>query len=119
MYDFQERDLRNDEPRGIRGTNRPEAPQAWTVAGALALKRWFGSGRGLHGAHTAPNAGSWREALEAEVLSGLASVDAFRTAAEVDAAYVTRGDYVLDLATGREHDRRARETKRGGEPVTV
>jgi hypothetical protein len=119
MYDFQERDLRTDVPQRILGTNRPEAPLAWTVTGALALKRWFGSGLGLHGAQARPSAGSWRGALEAEVLSGLAAVDVFRTGAEVGAAYVNRGDYVLNLPAGLEHDRRARETRRGGELVTV
>jgi glycogen debranching enzyme len=119
MYDFQERDLRTDEPQRIIGTNRPETPQAWTVTGALALKQWFGSGRGLHGTQSAPGAESWRKALEGEVFSSLPSVEAFRTLAEVQAAYVNRGDYVLNLPTGREHDRRARETRRGGEPVTV
>jgi len=119
MYDFQERDLRTDEPQQILGTNQPEAPQAWTVTGALALKRWLGSGRGLHGTLSAPGDESWREALEAEVLTGLASVDACRTVAEVEAAYIDRGDFMLNLRAGRERDRRARETRRGGEQGTV
>jgi len=117
MYDFQERDLRTDEPQRIMGTNRPESPQAWTVAAALALKRWFGTGLGLHGTLRPPRAERWREALEADVFSGLASVDAFRTAAEVEAAYADRGDFVLNIRTGQERDRRARATRHGDEPV--
>ncbi|GAC1507212.1 MAG: hypothetical protein NVS1B3_07420 [Candidatus Dormibacteraceae bacterium] len=119
MYDFQERDLRTDEPQRIIGTNRPESPQAWTVAAALALKRWFGTGPGLHGTPSPPRAESWREALEADALSSLDSVGAFRTAAEVEAAYADRGDFVLNIQTGQERDRRARVTRNGREPITV
>jgi glycogen debranching enzyme len=118
MYDFQERDLRIDEPRWILGTNRPESPQAWTVAAALALKRRFGTGLGLQGRLSPPRE-KWREALEVEVLSGLASVDAFRTADEVEAAYAGRGDFALNIPMAQERDRRARETRHGGEPMTV
>jgi hypothetical protein len=119
MYDFQERDLRTDEPQRVNGTNRPESPLDWTVTEALALKRWLGTGRGLDGTQTPPVAERWREALEAEVLMSMASVDACRTAAEVEAAYVNRGDFILDLRTGAERDRRFRETRRGGEELTV
>jgi glycogen debranching enzyme len=113
MYDFKQHDLRSEDPQWILGTNQPESPQAWTVTSALALKRRFGSGLALHGTEATPDAESWREALDAEVFSGMVAVNAFRTAAEVEAAYAKRGDFQLNLRVGKERDHRARETKRG------
>lgn len=119
MYDFRGRDLRTAEPEQVIGTNQPEAPQTWTATAALALKWWYGSDRGLHGEEVPPDADSWREALDIGVLSGMAPVDAFSAAAQLEAAYANRGDFVLNRELGLERDRRAREIRRGGEPLVT
>jgi glycogen debranching enzyme len=115
MYDFRARDLRTAEAEVIVGTNRPEAPIAWTVTGALALKWWLGANRELHGAAGAPNGDPWRKALEAEVLEQVSQVALHRTSADLHSAYARRGDFVLDLERGAERDRRARSRGRGSE----
>ncbi len=119
MYDFQGCDLRTAEEHQIIGTNQPEAPQAWTVTAALALKSWYGLDRGLEGQQVLPTGESWRDSLEVEVLSKMGRVDAFRTGAELKAAYANRGDFSLNLGLGRERDIRARETRRGSEPLVA
>lgn len=119
MYDFRQRDIRSGEPRWILGTNQPESPQAWTVAAALALKRWFGTGAAMNGARSMRDAEAWRRSLDGEVCAAMVPVEAYRSAGQLDAAYSGRGDFMLNLRAGKELDRRARETGRGGEPVSV
>src|SRR2546430_1745854 len=120
MYDFRAGDLRPAEPEVIVGTNQPEAPITWTVTAALALKWWLGSKRGLHGVASAPDGDPWRQVLEAEVLEQVSQLAVHRTAAELRSAYARRGDFVLDLERGVEHDRRARARGRGSEsPIVI
>jgi len=115
MYDFRARDLRTAEPEVINGTNQPEAPITWTVTAALALKTWLGSNRKLLAATGAPDADSWRQALEAEVLDQVPHLAVHRTSAELRRAYAGRGDFVLNIAGGVERDRRARARGRGSD----
>jgi hypothetical protein len=117
MYDYRSQDPRSDHPEEVAGTNYPEAPQLWTAAGSLALKWWLGSGRGLHGALFPTPADAWRQELEAEVLAMMPNVEAFHGPGELAAAYECRGDFVLNAALGAQRDQRARETRRGTEPL--
>jgi glycogen debranching enzyme len=110
MYDFRGADPRHGNPSEIVGTNRPEAPQAWTVTAVLALKHWFGGGRALHLFSRGRLSG-----LDEEVCSAIPRVEVFRTRAEAGAAYAGRSDFVLNLELGRQRDRRARSTRRGTE----
>lgn len=119
MYDFNERNVRGDSAVAIRGTNRPESPQAWTVTATLAVKWWYGAGRRLHGKTRHSDESAWRAALDADVASSMPSIDALRSPASIRAAYENRGDFVLNLGAGKRMDRRARETRRGGEPLAV
>jgi glycogen debranching enzyme len=111
MFDFRGVEPRDSDAMEIVGTNRPEAPQAWTVTAVLALKHWYGRGRVLHHRHF----GRDRPGLDADVSLALRPIDAFSTRAEIDQAYAARGDFVLDLDRGRAMDRRARATHRGTE----
>ena len=115
MYDFRARDLRTAEPEVIFGTNQPEAPITWTVTAALALKSWLGSNRKFLDTRGAPDADTWRQALEAEVLDQVPEVAVHRTSAELRSAYARRGDFVLNLEGGVERDRRARARGRGSD----
>ncbi len=115
MYDFRACDLRTTEPEVITGTNQPEAPITWTVTAALALKSWLGSNRKLIGTTGAPDANTWRQALEAEVLGHVPELAVHRTSAELRSAYAGRGDFVLNLKGGVEGDRRARARGRGSD----
>jgi len=117
MYDFQERDVRTAETVSIVGTNQPESPAAWTVSAAVALKAWYGQGMSLH-VH-APPTDAWRRQLEAAAIAAMRDVAAFGTRAEIDHAYATRGDFILDIEKGRAMDRRARSTHRGTELEAV
>lgn len=117
MYDFRGVDSRDGDPKPILGTNRPEAPTAWTVAAALALKWWYGSSTLLF-AHRTPH-DEWRARLESEVAADMTQVGALDSRAELESAYEDRGDFALNLALGRERDRRARVTRRGAELETV
>ena len=113
MYDFRGVDPRDGDPRQILGTNRPEAPAAWTVAAALALKAWYGNDRPLL-VNRSPRE-EWRARLESEVSAALSQVGVLGKRAGIEAAYARRGDFALNLAQGRERDRRARVTRRGSE----
>src|SRR5438270_2502711 len=115
MYDFRGTDLRTAEPEVITGTNQPEAPITWTVTAALALKSWLGSNRKSLGKTDAPDADTWRRALEGEVLDQVPQLAVHRTAAELRSAYARRGDFVLNIPGGVERDRRARARGRGSE----
>jgi len=108
MYDIRGDHPRSSNPQVIAGTNYPEQPLAWTVTGALALKRWFGSRRGPAGATAAID----RRALEQRVLDRLPQLSLYRTTAEIQAAYDRRGDFVLDLPLGKERDQAARRRDR-------
>jgi glycogen debranching enzyme len=119
MYDFSDRDRRTAVPVQVIGTNQPEAPQTWTATSALALKWWYGSGRDLHGSEPPPAADGWRRALDEEELSRLPRIEALGTAAELAAAYAKRGDFAIDFELGHERDRRAREIRRGTEPLVL
>jgi glycogen debranching enzyme len=115
MYDFRACDLRTAEPEVIIGTNQPEAPITWTVTAALAVKSWLGSNRKFFGTTGAPDADTWRQALEAEVLERVPELAVHRTSAELRSAYARRGDFVLNLEGGVDADRRARARGRGSE----
>ena len=110
MYDFRGADPRDGAPTEIVATNRPEAPQAWTVTAVLALKHWYGRGPVLH-RHSHPH----RSGLDAEVCSAIPRLEAFRTRAEAGVAYAGRGEFVINRELGRERDLRARSTRRGTE----
>ena len=100
-YDFADRDPLTAAPAEIAATTVPEAPQAWTVTAALALKwsgRWPAGGAVTRA----------RAALDAEVLREVPEVHALRTSAELGAAYERRGDFVLNRALASERDRAAR-----------
>jgi glycogen debranching enzyme len=115
MYDFRACDLRTAEPEVITGTNQPEAPITWTVTAALALKSWLGSNRTFLCTTAAPDAATWRQALEAEVRARVPERVVHRTSAELRTAYARRGDFVLDLEGGVERDQRARARGRGSD----
>jgi glycogen debranching enzyme len=100
-YDFRDRDVRVARPEEIAGTNVPEAPQAWTVTAALALK-W--ARRWPAGAPVPPA----RAALDAEVLREVRPARPLRAAADLRAAYERRGDFVLNRERAFERDRVAR-----------
>lgn len=117
MYDFRGVDPRDGDPKQILGTNRPEAPTAWTVAAALALKWWYANARPLFAQRTLHD--DWRATLESEVSAGMPQVAALDSRAALEAAYAARGDFALNLALGRERDRRARVTRRGAELEAV
>jgi glycogen debranching enzyme len=102
-YDFQDRDVRTDAPEEIAATNVPEAPQAWTVTAALALKWLLGAGRWAPGREVTPA----RSALEAAVLREVPPARLLRTGAELRAAYDRRGDFVLNRARAVERARAA------------
>jgi len=104
-YDFADRDPLSAAPAEIAATTVPEAPQAWTVTAALALK-WFG--RWPAGAAVTPA----RAALDAEVLREVPEARALCTSAELGAAYERRGDFVLNRALASERDRAARAGRR-------
>jgi hypothetical protein len=112
-YDFRDADRRDGAPFEIAGTNRPEAPQAWTVTAVLALKSWYGRGLVLH-RHMA---GGSRQSLDREACSAIEHVEVYSTRAQARAAYERRGDFVLNLERGQKKDRRARATRRGREVV--
>ncbi|MDQ6692666.1 MAG: hypothetical protein M3Z13_07860 [Candidatus Dormibacteraeota bacterium] len=115
MYDFRAADLRTAEPEVINGTNQPEAPITWTVTAALAIKTWLGSNRTFLATTGAPDADSWREALEAELLGQVPELAAHLTSAQLRSAYARRGDFVLNIEGGVERDRRARARMRGSD----
>lgn len=119
MYDFQERASRTQAPSVIRGTNRPESPQAWTVSATLAVKWWYGAGRRLHGPTVHADTGPWRAAVDAEVAAAVPDVQVLASPAAIATAFDGRGDFTLDLRAGQQADRRARQTRRGGEPLAV
>jgi glycogen debranching enzyme len=102
-YDFQDRDVRTDAPEEIAGTNVPEAPQAWTVTAALALKWLAGAGRWPPGPEVTPA----RRALDVALLRELPPVRLLRTRADLRAAYGRRGDFVLNRDRAFERDRAA------------
>lgn len=114
MYDFEEREVRATSPTPILGTNQPECPAAWTVSAAVALKHWY--------AHETPLRVSpqhhdvWRDRLESTVLAAIPRVEAFSARSQIDAAYLGRGEFVLDLERGRAMDRQARITQRAEDP---
>jgi glycogen debranching enzyme len=118
MYDFRACDLRTGEPEVITGTNQPEAPITWTVTAALALKSWLGSNRKFLDTRGAPDADTWRQALETEVLEQIPELAVHRTSAELRNAYARRGDFVLNLAGGMERDRRAKARGRGSDMLS-
>jgi hypothetical protein len=118
MYDFRACDLRTGEPEVITGTNQPEAPITWTVTAALALKSSLGSNRKFLDTRGAPEADTWRQALEAEVLDQVPELAVHRTSAELRNAYARRGDFVLNLDAGVEGDRRARARGRGSDMLS-
>jgi hypothetical protein len=103
MYDFRACDLRTAEPEVITGTNQPEAPITWTVTAALALKSWLGSNRTFL-CTAAPDAATWRQALEAEVRAQVPERVVHRTSAELRTAYARPG--------ARARKRQAREDRR-------
>jgi glycogen debranching enzyme len=115
MYDFRAHDLRTADPEVITGTNQPEAPIAWTVTAALALKSWLGSKRKSVARAVAPGADTWRHALEVEVRDQVPELAVHRTLAELRSAYGRRGDFVLNLTGGVERDQRARARGRGND----
>jgi len=114
MYDFRGVDKREGSREEVVGTNRPEAPQAWTVGAVMALKWWFGAGRPLH-SHFARGFEGEREALDVEVVAGMRDVEALEVRADVQRAYERRGDFELNLDLGRARDKRARAARRGSE----
>ena len=88
-YDFADRHLRGTDPQEIHGTNRPEPVQAWTLTAVLGIKS--------RASRPLPiTAARWRAALENDVLPGVPLVQPLRTAAEREAAYARRGDFVLN-----------------------
>ena len=113
MYDFEARDIRAASPSPIAGTNQPECPQAWTVSAAVALKHWYAHESPLH--PSPQHHDTWRDRLDSAVLGATPTVDAFSARSQIDAAYLGRGEFVLDLDKGRAMDRRARVTHRGTE----
>ncbi len=115
MYDFRACDLRTAQPEVITGTNQPEAPITWTVTAALALKSWLGSNRRFLVTTGAPEAGAWRQALEAEARDQVPELAVYRTSEEIRGAYGRRGDFVLNIEGGVERDRRARARGRGSD----
>lgn len=119
MFDFQERDPHGDDTVQILGTNVPESPIAWTVTATLDVKWWYGAGRPLHGRSRIAEASEWRTPLETDLLSGLPVVDVLRTPAAIQAAYDRRGDFTLNRAVGSQMDKRARQIRRGREPLAV
>lgn len=102
-YDFLDRDRRGAAPEEIAATNFPEAPQAWTVTAAVALKWLNGAARWP----AVPEPTPARRALDAEVLREVEPAGLLRTAAEVRAAYDRRGDFILNRARAWERDRAA------------
>ena len=117
MYDFHGRDSRSITPEEVAGTNQPEAPQAWTVTAVLRVKHWYGLDRRTDGTRAQLAGESWRQALDADIVSRMDHVDAFRSRDQLEAAYARRGDFVLNLPLGRERDRLARV--RGSLKVSV
>jgi glycogen debranching enzyme len=99
-FDFGGRDAPGPAPSEIAATTIPEAPQAWTVTAALALK-W------AHRWPAGPAATPARAALDAGMLRELPPARPLRTAGELRAAYDGRGDFVLNLAAGSRRDRAA------------
>lgn len=118
MYDFRAADLRTTAPEVITGSNQPEAPIAWTVTAALALKCWLGSKRNFFSATPTAGADGWRQDLEAEVLAQIPELSVYRTSEQLRSAYARRGDFVIDLQGGVEHDRRARARGRGNDRLS-
>jgi glycogen debranching enzyme len=106
-YDFQDRDVRASTPEEIAGTNVPEAPQAWTVTAALALKWLLGAGRWPTGPEVTPARG----ALDAAVLRELPPAPLLRTRAELRAVYDRRGDFVLNRDRAWERARAAQDRR--------
>ena len=106
-YDFADRAPLSSHPREIHGTNRPEPLQTWTVTAMLAIKT-----RMPPPARRAEVGGG---TLEEDLLSTLPRVEPLRTAAEREAAYARRGDFVLNPGFGVERDQAARTRGRGRE----
>jgi glycogen debranching enzyme len=104
-YDFADRGPRSSNPQEIHGTNRPEPLQAWTVTALLSIKSRVSK-------PTPVTAARWRAALENDVLPGIPLVQPLRTAAEREAAYARRGDFVLN--TRFSETRPPRVAGRGG-----
>jgi glycogen debranching enzyme len=102
-YDYRDRDLRVAAPEEIAATNVAEAPQAWTVTAAVALKWLLGAGRWPAGPEPTPA----RRALDAEVLREVPPARLLRTAAELRTAYDRRGDFVLNRPLGWDRAARA------------
>ena len=119
MYDYLERDVRDGAAVQILGTNRPESPQAWTVTAALAVKWWYGGGHGLHGHGRTHDGRHWRDALDAAVSGAMPGVEALQSSGSIQSAWNHRGDFTVNLSEGKRMDGQARETRRGGEPVSA
>jgi len=115
-FDFLERDRSDRFPTRIYATNVPEAPQAWTVTAALAVKRMLGSNQDVYPSalqERAATGQAWRRALDAEVVGEMPQASILRTSAPLEAAYARRGNYIIDRDLGARRDRGARSRPRG------
>jgi glycogen debranching enzyme len=100
-YDFADRHPLGANPQEIRGTNRPEPLQAWTVTAMLGIKS-----RVVRPAPAIET--GWHAGLENDVLPTMPPVQPLRTPAEREAAYARRGDFVLNTSFGADRDAAAR-----------
>jgi glycogen debranching enzyme len=106
QYDFGDRNPLSDHPQEIRGTNRPESLQAWTVTAMMAIKA------GRRALAPAPD---WVARVEDEILGCIPHAAPLRTQTERQAVYDRRGDFVLNMPGGFEHDQAARARSAGHE----
>ncbi len=113
-YDYRDADLRTGHPEEIHGTNRPEPLQTWTVTAMLAIKKGLlPASRGGAERSEAEGVAVWQNALEEGSLGAHPQVEPLATAAEREAAYARRGDFVLNPDFAVERDQAARSRGRG------